>query len=160
MRYPDGGGLTAKQRARREQVRFEPAELFAQGVTPPQVARRLRVSRKSAYAWHARWWDDGVEGLRSKGPSGRPSRMKPEWRAWSAAELEKGPAAHGWAEGPAVDPGPGSHGESSRFFVCWWYGDCEPLNCVMVYEVAFCGSVGPRVVRIFPVPWLRVRGRD
>ncbi|WP_367667009.1 helix-turn-helix domain-containing protein [Streptomyces sp. DG2A-72] len=53
MRYPDEGGLTAKQRARREQVRFEAAELFMQGVTPPQVARRLRVSRKSAYAWHA-----------------------------------------------------------------------------------------------------------
>lgn len=98
MRYPDGGGLTAKQRARREQVRFEAAELFAQGVKPPQVARRLRVSRKSAYAWHTRWRDGGTEALRSKGPSGRPSRMNPEWRAWLAAELDKGPAAHGWAE--------------------------------------------------------------
>ncbi|MFD8007758.1 helix-turn-helix domain-containing protein, partial [Streptomyces mirabilis] len=92
------GGLTADQRARREQVRFEAAELFTQGVTPPQLARRLRVSRKSAYAWHARWREDGVEGLRSKGSSGRPSRMKPEWRAWLASGLEKGPAAHGWTE--------------------------------------------------------------
>jgi transposase len=98
MRYPDGGGLTAKQRAQREQVRFEAAELFVQGVAPLQVARRLRVSRKSAYAWHARWRDGGVEALRSKGPSRRPSRMKPGWRAWPAAELEKGPAAHGWVE--------------------------------------------------------------
>ncbi len=97
MRYPDGGGLTAKQQAQREQVRFEAAELFAQGA-PAQVARRLRVSRKSAYAWHARWREAGVEALRSKGPSGRPSRMKPDWRAWLAAELEKGPAAHGWVE--------------------------------------------------------------
>ncbi|MEV6057172.1 helix-turn-helix domain-containing protein [Streptomyces sp. NPDC052107] len=88
MRYTDGGGLTAKQRARREQVRFEVAELFTQGVSPPQVARRLRVSRKSAYAWHARWRDGGTEALRSKGPSGLLSRMKPEWRAWLAAELE------------------------------------------------------------------------
>ena len=24
--------------------------------------------------------------------------MKPEWRDWLAAELEKGPAAHGWTE--------------------------------------------------------------
>ncbi|MFJ1975593.1 winged helix-turn-helix domain-containing protein [Streptomyces sp. NPDC087903] len=98
MRYPDGGGLTAKQRAQREQVRFEAAELFMQGVTPPQVARRLRVSRKSAYAWHARWRAGGLEALRSKGASGQPSRMKPGWRAWLAAELEKGPAAHGWVE--------------------------------------------------------------
>ncbi len=97
MRYPDGGGLTAKQRAQREQVRFEAAELFAQGVTPAQVARRLRVSRKSAYAWHARWREAGVEALRSKGPSGRPSRMKPDWREWLAAELEKGPVRMaGW----------------------------------------------------------------
>ncbi|MFD4262256.1 winged helix-turn-helix domain-containing protein [Streptomyces sp. NPDC058534] len=39
-----------------------------------------------------------MDELRSKGPSGLPSRMKPEWRAWLAAELEKGPAAHGWSE--------------------------------------------------------------
>ncbi|MEU2587267.1 helix-turn-helix domain-containing protein [Streptomyces avermitilis] len=56
--------------------------VIREGVRPPQVARRLRVSHKSACAWHARWRDSGVEGLRSKGPSGCPSRMKPEWRAW------------------------------------------------------------------------------
>ncbi|MFC5149915.1 transposase [Streptomyces aureoversilis] len=47
MRYPDGGGLTAKQRAQREQVRFEAAALFAQGVAPSLVARRLRVPARS-----------------------------------------------------------------------------------------------------------------
>lgn len=98
MRYPDGGGLTGKQRAQRERVRFEAAEMFAQGVAPPQVARRLRVSRKSSYAWHAEWRAGGSEALRSKGPSGRPSRMKQDWRAWLDAELERGPAAHGWVE--------------------------------------------------------------
>lgn len=79
-------------------MRFEAAELFAQGMAPPQVARLLRVSRKSAYAWHARWRTGGVQALRSKGPSGRRSRMRPQWRAWLATELDKGPAAHGWAE--------------------------------------------------------------
>ncbi|MEU6943983.1 helix-turn-helix domain-containing protein [Streptomyces sp. NPDC046316] len=53
MRYADGGGLTAVGRAKREAVRFEAAEMFGQGMRPPEVARRLRVSRKSAYAWHA-----------------------------------------------------------------------------------------------------------
>jgi putative transposase len=24
--------------------------------------------------------------------------MKPEWRAWLAAELQKGPATHGWSK--------------------------------------------------------------
>lgn len=98
MRYPDGGGLTAKQRAQRERVRFEAAEMFAAGVTPSQVARRLRVSRKSACAWHAAWRAGGADALRSKGPSGYPSRMKPSWRAWLEQALEEGPAAHGWVE--------------------------------------------------------------
>ncbi|MFI1178163.1 winged helix-turn-helix domain-containing protein [Streptomyces sp. NPDC020799] len=82
----------------REQVRCEAAELFVHGVAPPVVARRLRVSRKSAYAWYAAWREGGAEALRSKGPSGRPSRMKPEWRVWLERALEEGPAAHGWAE--------------------------------------------------------------
>jgi len=98
MRYPDGGGLTAVQRAVRERVRFEAAEMFGQGVGPPVVAKRLRVSRKSAYAWHAAWCEGGVKALRSKGPSGRPSRMKPAWRAWLEQALEQGPAGHGWVE--------------------------------------------------------------
>ncbi|MET9909551.1 helix-turn-helix domain-containing protein [Streptomyces sp. NPDC006476] len=55
MGYPDGGGLTAVKRARRERVRFQAAEMFAVGLRPAQVARALRLSRKSAYAWHAAW---------------------------------------------------------------------------------------------------------
>uniref|UniRef100_UPI00374E18C2 helix-turn-helix domain-containing protein n=1 Tax=Streptomyces gibsoniae TaxID=3075529 RepID=UPI00374E18C2 len=50
-------------------LRFEAAELFAKGVTPTQVARRLRVSRKSAYAWYARW---RKAAWRRCGPRGRP----------------------------------------------------------------------------------------
>jgi hypothetical protein len=51
MRYPDGGGLTAAGRARREGVRLEAAHLFEQDVGAVQVAHRLRVSTKSAYEW-------------------------------------------------------------------------------------------------------------
>ncbi len=46
-----GGGLSAAGRARREKVRLQAAEWFAEGVTPPEVARRLRVSSNSAYVW-------------------------------------------------------------------------------------------------------------
>src|SRR5437879_2582641 len=98
MRYPDGGGRSAQEQARRERVRFEAAVMFERGVPAPVVARRLRVSRKSAYAWHALWREGGVEALRSKGPSGPPSRMKQEWRARLDETLEQGPAAHGWVE--------------------------------------------------------------
>ena len=49
MRYPDSGGLSAEGRARREVVRLQAAQLFAQDASPVQVAHRLRVSTKSAY---------------------------------------------------------------------------------------------------------------
>ncbi|MFJ2478467.1 helix-turn-helix domain-containing protein [Streptomyces sp. NPDC087659] len=51
MRYADGGGLSPAGRQRREQVRMQAAELFEQNIKPPEVARRLRVSLKSAYQW-------------------------------------------------------------------------------------------------------------
>lgn len=86
------------ERARRERVRFQAAEMFAVCLKPPRVARALRVSRKSAYAWHAAWREGGTDALRSRGPSGVASRMQPAWRAWLARALEQGPAAHGWTE--------------------------------------------------------------
>jgi hypothetical protein len=46
--YPDGGGLTAADRAHREKVRLEAAELIEAGASDVEVARRLRVSRMSA----------------------------------------------------------------------------------------------------------------
>ncbi|WP_425466514.1 helix-turn-helix domain-containing protein [Prauserella muralis] len=49
MRYPDGGGLTAEGRARREAVRLQAAELFAQDVAVPEIAKRLRVSHNAVY---------------------------------------------------------------------------------------------------------------
>ncbi|MEU6369934.1 helix-turn-helix domain-containing protein [Streptomyces sp. NPDC046931] len=72
MRYADGGGLTVAGRAKREAVRFEAAEMFERGVRPPEMARRLRVSRKSAYAWHAAWLAvavlfEGVQAWRRQG---------------------------------------------------------------------------------------------
>jgi transposase len=45
MRYPDGGGLTAQERARREQVRLAAAELIEAGVSDREVAKRFRVSQ-------------------------------------------------------------------------------------------------------------------
>ncbi|WP_203863769.1 helix-turn-helix domain-containing protein, partial [Planobispora rosea] len=61
MRYGEGGGLTAEQRAKRERLRFEAADLFAQGVSAPEVARRFRVSRMSANRWYRAWQTGGVE---------------------------------------------------------------------------------------------------
>jgi len=44
---------------------LQAAEWFAQGIKPPQVARRLRVSPNSAYAWRRRWRAGGEAALAS-----------------------------------------------------------------------------------------------
>jgi hypothetical protein len=51
MRYPDGGGLDAAERARREQVRLAAAELIEAGASDREVGRHFRVSRMSANRW-------------------------------------------------------------------------------------------------------------
>jgi putative transposase len=96
MRYPDGGGLTAAARARREDVRREAAQLFEQDASPVQVAHRLRVSTKSAYQWRRRWRTGGEAALASKGPGGALCRLSGEQLARLRAALDGGPAAWGW----------------------------------------------------------------
>jgi transposase len=98
MRYPDGGGLSAAGRARREEVRLQAAELFSQGITPSQVAARLRVSSNSAYVWRRRWRAGGEVALASKGPGGAVCRLSGAQLARLRAALEGGPAAWGWGE--------------------------------------------------------------
>ncbi|MDH6711498.1 transposase [Kitasatospora sp. MAA19] len=98
MRYADEGGLAAKGRQRREAVRLEAAGLFADGLGPPEVARRLRVSSKSAYQWHQAWTKDGAAALASRGASGRRCKLSARCQEKLAAYLEQGPAAHGWDE--------------------------------------------------------------
>jgi transposase len=98
MRYPDGGGLSRRGRVQRERVRLEAAVLFEQGVRPAQVARRLRVSTKSAYQWRRRWRAGGDMALASKGPGGATCRLTETQLDRLRSELARGPAAHGWAD--------------------------------------------------------------
>src|SRR5215470_10196842 len=98
MRYPDGGGLTARGRSRREQVRLEAAEMFAQDADAGQIARSLRVSTKSVYAWRRAWRAGGEAALASKGPGGSPCKLDEDQLAQLQAALDAGPAACGWPE--------------------------------------------------------------
>ncbi|GAA3077987.1 hypothetical protein GCM10017600_06970 [Streptosporangium carneum] len=93
-----GGGLTATERARRERLRFEAAELFAQGVPAPEVARRFRVSRMSANRWYRTWQTGGPEALASKGPGGEKCRLNAQRLDRLCCELGRGPVAHGFVE--------------------------------------------------------------
>ena len=98
MRYADGGGLTAEGRARREKVRLQAAEMFAQDADPVQIARSLRVSTKSVYQWRRAWKAGGQGALASRGPGGSACRLDDAQLAELRAALEAGPAAHGWTE--------------------------------------------------------------
>ncbi|MEU6067715.1 winged helix-turn-helix domain-containing protein [Streptomyces sp. NPDC047082] len=79
-------------------MRIQAAELFAQQVRPPEVARQLRVSLKSAYQWQQLWRQGGADELLSRGPSGSRCRLSPRCLVRLARYLEQGPAAHGWTE--------------------------------------------------------------
>jgi hypothetical protein len=47
MRYPDGGGLTAAERARRERVRLAAAEMIEAGASDREVAKLFRAALAS-----------------------------------------------------------------------------------------------------------------
>ena len=105
MRYPDGGGLSAEGRARREKLRLQAAQMFEQDVDPVQVARLpvqvarlLRVSAKSAYQWRRRWRAGGPAALASRGAGGAVCRLDEQQLARLRAALDAGPAASGWDE--------------------------------------------------------------
>lgn len=98
MRYSDGGGLSERGRVRRELVRMRAAEMFEQGMRPSQVAGVLRVSVKSACAWHRSWQAGGAAALVSRGPAGQRCRLDEAQLRRLEAELDAGPGAHGWAD--------------------------------------------------------------
>jgi transposase len=98
MRYPDGGGLTAEERARRERVRLAAAELIEAGASDREVARRFRVSRMSANRWRRALAAGGRVGLASKGPGGTRCRLSAAQLRELETVLEAGPAAWGWDE--------------------------------------------------------------
>jgi putative transposase len=74
---------------------MQAAEMFEQGVRPSRVAQMLRVSVKSACAWHRAWKAGGAQALASKGPAGQSCRLEEAQLQRLEAELDAGPAAHG-----------------------------------------------------------------
>jgi transposase len=98
MRYAQGGGLTAEECARREQVRLQAAEWIEEGATDAEVAARFRVTRMSANRWRRALADGGRPALASKGPGGAHCRLTPAQLEELQVLLDAGPAAWGWAD--------------------------------------------------------------
>ena len=85
MRYPDGGGLDAAERARREHVRLAAAEMIEAGAGDREIAKRFRVSRMSVNRWRRALAAGGREALASKGAGGAKCKLT----AAQVAELEE-----------------------------------------------------------------------
>jgi transposase len=98
MRYPDGGGLTAEQRARREQVRLAAAEQIEAGASDPEIARRFRVSRMSANRWRRALEAGGRAALASKGAGGARCKLVPAQLRELDTLLDAGPAIWGYED--------------------------------------------------------------
>jgi transposase len=98
MRYADGGGLTAAERARREKVRLEAAGMIEAGAGDAEIGRRLRVSRMSANRWRRALASGGREALASKGPGGARCKLTAVQLAELEAVLDAGPAACGYED--------------------------------------------------------------
>lgn len=98
MRYPDGGGLTAEERDRREQVWLAAADLIEAGASDREVARRFRVTRMSANRWRRALASGGRQALVSKGPGGARCKLSAGQLYVLEAVLEAGPAACGWSD--------------------------------------------------------------
>ncbi len=88
--------MTARERARRERVRYVAAEMFAAGASDRQVAERFRVTRMSVNRWRRTWQAGGLEALASKGAGGARCRLTGGQTERLQAELQAGPAAWGW----------------------------------------------------------------
>ena len=98
MRYPDGGGLDAAERARREKLRLEAADLIEAGVSDREIAKRFRVSRMSVNRWRRALASGGREALASRGAGGAQCKLTEAQVAELEAVLEQGPAAAGYAD--------------------------------------------------------------
>jgi transposase len=98
VRYPDGGGLDAAERARRERVRLAAAEMIEAGASDREVAKRFRVSRMSANRWRRTLAAGGREALASKGAGGAKCKLAAAHVAELVEILDAGPAAAGYAD--------------------------------------------------------------
>src|SRR5438034_2540789 len=98
MRYAGNGGLTAEARAGREQVRLVAAQMFVDGASNGRVAEGLRVSLMSVSRWRRAFDAGGTDALASKGPGGARCKLTDAQLEDLAAELDAGPAAHGFTE--------------------------------------------------------------
>jgi hypothetical protein len=106
VRYPDGRGLDAAERARRERVRLAAAEMIEAGASDQEIAKHFRVSRMSANRWRRALASGGRAALASA--AGRIDADAPGDRL---ARYRSGRTSRpgGQRQAASADPSPQSH---------------------------------------------------
>src|ERR1022692_3889719 len=82
-----------------ESRRLLAAQDLQTGLSQSQVARKFGVSRTTASRWNRTLSGKGVESLRKRRASGRPSRLNPEQLHGAAEIYQAGPRAAGVVAG-------------------------------------------------------------
>jgi transposase len=96
-RHPSPAPQLRRQQPLLKRRRLAAAALFAQGLPPAAVARRLGVSRQSAHRWYHAWQAGGIQALRARGPIGRHRKLSAAQLGQLAQALLQGATAHGFA---------------------------------------------------------------
>jgi putative transposase len=89
--------LSSLTREDMETRRLAAAKELLAGATQSQVARRYGVSRTTASRWHRSIVHKGVEGLRRRRATGRPSRLTADQVEGIRRMYFEGALAHGFA---------------------------------------------------------------
>lgn len=82
MRCPDGGGLIAKERPRRERVGLAAAEMMEAGAGDREVARQFRATRMWVIRWRRALAAGRRVALACRGSGGARSKLSA--RSWSS----------------------------------------------------------------------------
>lgn len=79
-----------------EQRRQQAAILFDKGIPPVEIARKLRVERRSVRRWKASYLKQGPNGIKAKPAPGRPPRIDTRGKTRLERELLLGARRAGY----------------------------------------------------------------
>src|SRR5258705_2197576 len=88
-----------RRRLEQERLRLRAGRMFDRGLSQAVVMRRLGVARQRVNDWHQAWVAGGLDGLRSRGPTGPNPRISDEQWGRVEARLLAGSVAYGFDSG-------------------------------------------------------------
>src|SRR5262244_2584104 len=89
---------TSLNRDEMEKRRLEAVQDLLEGLTQSFVARKFGVSRTTASRWNRALQQKGVEALRKRRATGRPSRLSPDQLTMIPEIFSEGAIVHGFPD--------------------------------------------------------------